>query len=126
MSREPIPFRTQIDIEECLKEAFGLLSRGDPWKPEVVTDDFIIRCLLLIHSEVSEATEALRKGLMDDKLPFRRGIEVELADVVIRCIKLAHHAGFDLAGAIAEKEAFNRVRSDHRPEERAKAGGKRF
>lgn len=39
----------------------------------------------LFHSEVSEAMEAHRKNnRMDDKLPNRRGLEVELADLLIR------------------------------------------
>ena len=45
--------------------------------------------LVLIHSEISEAMEAARKNLKDDKLPHRRGVEVELADAVIRILDLA-------------------------------------
>ena len=40
--------------------------------------------LALIHSEISEAMEGARKNLMDDKLPHRKMIEVELADALIR------------------------------------------
>ena len=39
--------------------------------------------LMLIVSEISEALEAVRKNLMDDKLPHRPGLTVELADAVI-------------------------------------------
>ena len=39
----------------------------------------------LIHSEVSEAMEGLRKNLQDDHLPERPMVEVELADTAIRC-----------------------------------------
>lgn len=39
---------------------------------------------MLMVSEVAEAMEAERKGLMDDKLPERWGAEVELADTAIR------------------------------------------
>lgn len=39
----------------------------------------------LMHSEVSEGMEAHRKNeRMDDKLPHRKGLEVELADALIR------------------------------------------
>lgn len=38
----------------------------------------------LLHSELSEALEGIRKDLMDDKLPNRKMVEVELADAVIR------------------------------------------
>ena len=44
---------------------------------------------MLMISEVSEAMEGERKGLMDDKLPHRPMAEVELADVVIRALDYA-------------------------------------
>lgn len=82
--------------------------------------------LCLIHSEVSEAMEGHRKGLPDDKLPHRTAIEVELADAIIRIGDLAGALGLDLGGAIAEKMEFNRVRPDHKVENRAAAGGKAY
>lgn len=82
--------------------------------------------LCLIHSEISEAMEGHRKGLMDDKLPHRPMIEVELADAMIRIADLAGAMGLDLGGAIAEKMAFNAVRPDHKVEARAAAGGKAY
>jgi NTP pyrophosphatase (non-canonical NTP hydrolase) len=82
--------------------------------------------LCLIHSEISEAMEGHRKGLMDDKLPHRSMLEVELADVVIRVGDLAGRLGLDVGGAITEKMAYNRNRADHKPENRAKKGGKGY
>lgn len=82
--------------------------------------------LCLIHSEISEAMEGHRKGLMDDKLPHRPMLEVELADAVIRIFDLAGAKGLDLGGAIAEKRAFNAQRADHKLENRLKAGGKAY
>lgn len=82
--------------------------------------------LCLIHSEISEAMEGDRKGLMDDKLPHREMREVELADAVIRIFDLAGGYGMDLPGAIAEKLAYNAQRADHKPENRAAEGGKKF
>lgn len=82
--------------------------------------------LCLIHSEISEAMEGHRKGLMDDKLPHRKMIEVELADAMIRIGDLAGALGLDLGGAIAEKMAFNAKRPDHQPEARKAAGGKSY
>lgn len=82
--------------------------------------------LLLIHSEVSEATEGYRKGLMDDKLPHRKMVEVELADALIRLCDLAGAMDLDLGGAVAEKLLYNQTRADHKPESRAKEGGKKF
>lgn len=82
--------------------------------------------LCLIHSEISEAMEGHRKSLMDDKLPHRPMIEVELADAVIRIMDLAGGLGMDLGGAIVEKRAFNRTREDHKLEIRQKDGGKAY
>lgn len=82
--------------------------------------------LCLIHSEISEAMEGDRKGLMDDKLPHRLMREVELADAVIRIFDLAGGYGMDLPGAIVEKLAYNALRADHKPENRAKEGGKAY
>jgi len=135
----------------------------------------------LMHSELSEALEGMRKDKMDDHLPHRKAVEVELADFMIRAldylgnrdikvasdfaVKVSSHGpqviadlhrdlsrayaepgrqeylfsrifgvvsafcrmnGLDLAGAMAEKRAYNRERADHKPEARLAAGGKRF
>lgn len=85
----------------------------------------ILAKLALVHSEVSEGLEGARKGLMDDKLPHRPMLEVELADAVIRIMDLCGHEGLDLAGAIREKLAYNAQRADHKLENRMKDGGKK-
>ena len=82
--------------------------------------------LCLIHSEISEAMEGHRKGAMDDKLPHRPALEVELADAVIRICDLAGGFDLDLGGAVAEKLAYNRNRADHKPENRVLEGGKAY
>lgn len=82
--------------------------------------------LMLAVSELSEAMEGDRKDLMDDKLPHRKMLEVELADALIRICDLAGACGFDLGGAVAEKMAFNAARADHKPENRALPGGKAY
>lgn len=82
--------------------------------------------LCLVHSEISEAMEGERKGLMDDHLPHRSMLEVELADAMIRIMDIAASRGLDLAGAIVEKVDYNRKRADHQPGARAEAHGKKF
>jgi NTP pyrophosphatase (non-canonical NTP hydrolase) len=82
--------------------------------------------LMLIVSEVSEAMEGDRKGLMDDKLPNRPMREVELADALIRICDLAGAYNLDLGGAVAEKLAFNAKRPDHKVENRVQEGGKAY
>lgn len=82
--------------------------------------------LMLMVSELVEAMEGLRKGLMDDHLPHRAMAEVELADAMIRIMDFAESKGYDLESAIREKLAYNLVRSDHQLENRNKPGGKKF
>ena len=82
--------------------------------------------ICLMHSELSEAMEGERKNLMDDKLPHRKMAEVELADCVIRIMDLANLKGYNLGAALAEKHTYNQTRADHKLENRAKAGGKKF
>lgn len=66
----------------------------------------------LIHGEVSEFVEAIRKPQMlpDKHLKNRANYEVELADIVIRVMDLAEALRVDLAGAILEKIQFNKTR----------------
>ena len=66
--------------------------------------------LCLIHSEISEAMEGYRKNLMDDKLPHRSMLEVELADAVIRIMDFSQGKNLDVDGAIAEKLNYNKTR----------------
>ena len=82
--------------------------------------------LCLVHSEVSEAMEGHRKGLMDDKLPHRSMFEVELADTIIRIMDIAGAHNLDLGGAIQEKLEYNAKREDHKIENRMKEGGKAY
>lgn len=82
--------------------------------------------LCLIHSEISEALEGVRKDAMDDKLPQRKMEEVELADALIRIFDYAGAHQLDLGGALAEKLSYNSQRADHTVAERIKPGGKAF
>lgn len=80
----------------------------------------------LMHSELSEALEADRKDLMDDKLPHRDGREVEFADCGIRIFDTCEAQGLDFAGAFIEKNRYNQRRADHKLQNRAKDGGKKY
>jgi NTP pyrophosphatase (non-canonical NTP hydrolase) len=82
--------------------------------------------LMLCVSELAEAMEGSRKGLMDDHLPHRKMEEVELGDAIIRICDYAGAKGYDLGGAILEKLQYNAHREDHKREVRAQAGGKAY
>lgn len=105
-------------------------EEGPKWWVDLQTGERINRnpgeMLMLVVSEVAEAMEGVRKGLMDDKLPHRPAEEVEMADALIRILDYCEGRGLDIAGAVAEKMAYNRNREDHTREARLAAGGKKF
>jgi NTP pyrophosphatase (non-canonical NTP hydrolase) len=82
--------------------------------------------IALIHSEISEAMEGMRKDKMDEHLPNRKSVEVELADALIRIFDLAGHMGLDLGAAVVEKGRYNGIRADHNKDNRGRPDGKKF
>lgn len=123
----------QVEISGVINSVMALahqLAVEGGWWNDPQTGELIDRnpgeLIALMHSELSECLEAERKGLMDDKLPHRTGVEVELADCIIRILDFAGHRQMDIGGAIAEKMAYNAKRADHKPENRIAEGGKKF
>lgn len=82
--------------------------------------------VLLIHAEISEAVEGLRKGMMDDKLPQYPNEAVELADLLIRTFDYCGLKGYPMEEILKAKVNFNAVREDHKVAVRKVSGGKRF
>lgn len=67
--------------------------------------------IALMHSELSEALEADRKGALDDKLIQREGRAVELADAVIRILHAQEKHALESVGQLVfEKGLFNTTR----------------
>ena len=98
------------------------LNTGEPLN----VDKLVPEKLMLIVSELSEALEGHRKGLMDDKIKLLTAFEVELADALIRLLDLAGAVKLDLGRAYVEKMIYNASRVDHTLEARKAEGGKKY
>lgn len=117
-------FKT-MTIKEA-QDACHQASVDGGWWLEEPTHETIATKIALIHSEVSEALEGYRRNEMDDHLPHRDSLEVELTDAVIRIFDLAEKMGYDIAATMDDKVSYNAVREDHKLENRATTNGKRF
>lgn len=118
---------TLSGIRDLQEVCYGNSVRAGWWEGISIDQRGIFaEKIALCHSELTETLEGFRKDLMDEHLPHRKMAEVELADLIIRAMDLAGACGYDLAGAIAEKLAYNLNRADHKPEARAATNGKKF
>lgn len=126
---QPVIKSSQAMAINDMAETINASCHAAGWYTDLQTGKKIQRnfgeVIALMHSELSEAYEGHRKGLMDDHLSWRKSAEVELADTIIRILDTAHEQGFDIGGAIQEKFAFNQIRDDHKLENRKKPGGKK-
>ena len=105
------------------------MAVGKGWWPEPrdaygdlrLTHKDIVTRLALIHSEVSEAVEAVRDDGVDERIDHNfpnadglgkpEGLPSELADIVIRTLDLAGALGINLRESIERKMAYNAGRT---------------
>ena len=77
-------------------------------------NDKVANCgtkIALMHSELSEALEALRIGNKpDEHIPEFLNIEVELADTIIRIMDYAYFNNYKVGAAIIAKSEYNKNR----------------
>jgi NTP pyrophosphatase (non-canonical NTP hydrolase) len=111
---------------DLLCESIHRKNEAAGWWNEADNPLVVPTKIALVMTELAEAVEGHRKGLKDDKLPQYDMIAVELADVLIRVFDLAGFLKIPLGTIIADKEAFNASRADHKPENRAAKGGKKY
>lgn len=97
-----------------LSKRIDEINTANGWKDEEVSE---LVQLALIHTEVSEGVEEVRKP---DYEPTRiyyepgkskpEGLPIELADTIIRCLDMATCHNIDIENAINLKLAYNAQR----------------
>lgn len=102
----------QIIFDELTKETHGNAKNKGFWD-DVKHPGVLVA---LMHSELSEALEAIRdaedevnlKGLKPSKkAEGYSNLEEEFADVIIRILDFAGHYDLDIGGAVLEKMRYN-------------------
>lgn len=115
--------KEEIETLNNVFKKMHILAADMGWHDKPREDGTMIA---LMHSELSEALEGVRRDKMDEHLPDHKSVTVELGDAIIRIADYAFSKGLPLAEAMAEKHLYNANRPDHSREARAAKGGKSF
>ena len=111
--------------------AEGVHQLNSKWWTDLETGKYPIErnkgeMIALMHSELSEMLEGVRKNTMDDHLAHRLNEHVEAADLLIRLLDYCGGHGIPLGEVFLEKLEYNLKRKDHSHEHRKTEGGKKF
>ena len=105
MHRDQIAF---LSLFGNLQEEVYRIACKNGFHPDGQSDGELIA---LMHSELSEALECLRKDPgTSDKIPPHSEIAEELADVIIRIMDYAGLRNLNVAGALLAKIKYNGTR----------------
>jgi len=104
---------------DVVQENAARIAKEHGWIVEDTPEDKAVK-IALMHSELSEALEAVRTGNpQSEKIPEFTLLEEELADVVLRIMNFGGQLGLRISEAIIAKDEYN----GNRP---YKHGGKAF
>ena len=96
------------NLFDALSDSIHTTAKSKGWWDSKRSDG---ECVALMHSELSEALEAMRHGNpKSEHIPEFTGVEEELADVIIRIMDFAHAKNMNVPAALITKMAFNQNR----------------
>lgn len=116
------PKMTNDPGQQCLYETFFIAMKAlqrmqaanmarAGFQDHIANELYFPTKLALVMTEIAEAIEAHRNGdRMDDHLPMYRGMDVEMADAVIRIMTICAERGVNLAELVAAKMEYNKKR----------------
>ena len=121
-------FKARVFIEDLQRYVH---EANKKWWTDLKTGEYPIErnkaeMIALMHSELSEMLEGIRKNLMDDKLPDFKNEDIEAADLLIRLLDYCEGHSINLGLAFLAKMEYNAVREDHTLEHRLTENGKKF
>ncbi len=96
-----------IESFNNIAEEVAYISKSRGWTVNTSTEGIASK-IALMHSELSEALEALRHGdPPSDHIPSYSGMEEKFADVIIRIMHVSHVLGLKVPAALIEKLTYN-------------------